>query len=1348
MAGLKEQGKKLGQRIRFYTSKEPFVDHTGFDDKPNLWRKPEFVAQVLYHAVEQRYYAPDKKTLIDIKNEFTNETKLEIDVEGLLEKEWLQIATCIVHIPATLRGSVHSLRKIKDCRNELLFLKTLKKDKNEGFLITEFEQLTEKYKQKNRVELSIENAKKAHIISIKDDTVKVNNVEYYDLIVQNWNEFLFLDYFYNKIYGEESNLIISKETLLEIHSDHKKKYTLTPCLPEMLASGLANETPDGYVITLLGANYCSDDTIDEAGALLWRIIENSKSSLSNECALMKWCRKMIIKCNHHCNVFKYLFRGERDPFCRAIVALLIKEPNLNESPTEYRKALLDYHMSRDLFALEFAERMANFKFAKDSKDAFDTLSAISKAQRGSTDDYLYFAQSSRDLISYLVGQIVKSHSCEDFPLDRINDLTKDIHLKPYLLWTFCFWLWEWKPELVPQLMHNTAITSALFAIQKKLVINVHTFEPEGEIRFRIASELFKHLLTVLQSTPEKPTGLKAKIIFDCLLATTIPQFQVKGLAPKLQREIQETTMKISKDIRNEFANRPNQYPIYDNHIHTKEKFYPLILRELFALGKALNSENNLPNATLDFNYEKISLILFFSKLSKDIPENSKLLKLPNYEVAQAILDCYLNTISAISAPSLDYETWNLKQVTPIFIPTTQNIEAIDWASAYILTEEENLANQFLNPLNLTFNKTGDEYDSYNRFIMDKLRAHLKILIDIYRKLIVRKITLSQRGILIESYLQKLENAILDITISYSLNEPDKRRFDIFNYIDERPTFKGREEELIPQLGEISNHFSAPNRDRLIAGLIRTDVLIRAVKLVETMTSEQDQKFLLNKINRLNLLEELEQIPSLNDIQFLLGTLTKYIQLQDKAKELLSFWDTNIVTRENGFLTNEIKVATYRAKLLIAFQANDLKAIEEVTEPEGDVYLNTTKLYPNNEKDFYRALYFLHNGDPQQAYSLYNDLIYRKDEDSTSIALNRFAAKIRCAEIEIDSVKKYNHYSEALSEWNLYQKKLPEGTSIEHIAVNLLHNRLVSLDAIERYDEFDGFYAELTYVERVKPGFFEIGVRNRIKRKMVPEAISLIKEAELFHKLKDDTIPEFVNAMRNLIPENEDPETLKDIISTLLTAKPDVLVKLIPDSVNDGKNPTLYILNEIVSAANNMLSNINALANVSDEDKYSDLINVSLNSSMKIHHWKASRANGGFSDSTLLNPGQIDIKIFGPNNEELAICEAFSLTYNSNKEIAKHCKKIFNYTASKKGLFILVYYKGREVSYLNKWEKYKDSIQNKVKFPESYRFEVGSFADSSGKHNNAAIRVGTSSHGNGIILYHVFINVNYKATAVK
>ncbi len=498
MPEIRDQAKSIGQKIRLYTVKELHDQYTGAQDQPDLWCKQEFIAQVLFHAGEQRYFAPDRTVLQETKDEFTSSTKLEINLDSLYKREWLQIVTGIVHIPSTIRGSIHSVRRVKDCRNELLFLKSLKTDRNESLLIANFEQLVEQYKQDNTIGLNIENAITAHLVTIDSEKVKINNIGYYDPVIDNWNEFLFLDFLYDRIYGDECHLIISKEKLFEIHSEHLKKFALTPGLNVMLALGLATESSDSYAVSLFDGNYCSHDILDEAGAILWRSLNTAFAALAHDQILMKWCRKIVVKGDHRCDTYRYLMRGEKDQFNRAAVALIMQEHSLEASPTEYRKALLDDHSGRDLTAVRFAERLANSDFVDDSKDAFDTMAAISRAHRATTDDYLYLAQSSRRIISYLVGQIVKSHSCEDFQIDQINDLTPNIHHKPYLLWILCFWIWEWKPELVPALMLNTVITSALFLIQRKFSITQHTFESATEIKYKITSELFKHLLTILQ----------------------------------------------------------------------------------------------------------------------------------------------------------------------------------------------------------------------------------------------------------------------------------------------------------------------------------------------------------------------------------------------------------------------------------------------------------------------------------------------------------------------------------------------------------------------------------------------------------------------------------------------------------------------------------------------------------------------------------------------------------------------------------------------------------------------------------------------------------------------------------
>lgn len=1344
MPDVNEQAKIIGMTMRLYSTKDHYQHDAETNDNPLLWRKQDFIAEVLFQTNEQIYFAPGRNMLEEIAADFTKLTGIEINIDELFNKHWLRIVTNIIYMPAAIRASINSARKISESKNELQFLRTIQIKRDEKLSVEDFEKMVENYQQKHSITLDLEKAKQAHVLSIDADSVKITNVGYYTPIIENWDQFTFLTFFQDKI-QENNKLIISKEKLTTLYIEHKRKYDLTPDLSDMLTSGLALEKDGQFEITLYNSRYCTHDTLEEAGALLWRKLSDSNEGMSPEQLMVLWCRKFVIPGNRESDIYKYLKPGEIDHFNRSAVAIIMNERDLDHGPDEYKKALLDYYMDRDVRTLQLAERLNSSDFPDAFEDAFDTMKAISGAQRWATDDYLYFAQSCRETISYLTGQLVKSHKCNDYIFDRINDLIPGIHEKPYLIWTLAFWIWQWRPELIPVLMPNTAMTSALFSISKKAEITSHIFETPTEIKSQTAIVLFKHLLTILQSDVRTSNQQKAKIIFDCLLTVIDPQYQIKGQDTRSQRVTSEDAKKLSEAIKQELQDRPDQYPIYNGQVNTQEKYYPELLLELFIKVSALKRNNRYNNGTVDFHYTKLELLLYLAKLSDRISARGNKYELQHYDVALVMQQCYLETITVTSITTKDYETWKPKEVIPIFLPATQNIQAIDWAALYLHLEDENLSLSFLNPANLTFNTTGDEYDPYNRFIIDKLRIHLRVLITTYQQLKKRESLLRRQGVLLNNSLVRLQNAIMDIVLPYSTNDPLKHRYDIFNSIDERPTFSNSQSELIPELGKVSNHFSAADRERLIKALLQTDVFVRTLKLIETMTSEQDQALLQNALNTQDTVDELKNVSTFTDIQFIMSILSKHQQFQDKASDALAYWEDVTKSREDSILSNEIMATTYRTKLILAFQSNDLNAIDVVPEPEGTIYFHNTRLYPNNEKDFYRALYHFKNDNPEQAYKLFNELVYRKDDDTITVALNRFAAKIHWAEKETDPIKKNNLFAEALSEWNDYQKSLRADISLDVIEDKLLHNKLAAFNALERYEEFDSLYGSLSYIDRLRPGFFEIGVKNRLMRKMKPEAISLVKEATEYHRHKDGTVPSFIKEMNDLIVENHDPETFKEVFNTLLSSNPENLVKLIPSSVNDAENINGYILNCLVKTVHEMLSNINSVSEISKEDKYSDLIIMGLNGLLSFHHWRASSARGGYANSKLSNPGEIDFAIYASNNQELAVCEALKLTGENNYEVQKHSVKIFNYTPSKQGLFLLVYYKGPETNFLKSWEKYKNSIINEVEFPESYQFNNNSFIDLSSNFNNAAIRIGTSGHGeNGFILHHVFMNINYKA----
>ena len=98
-----------------------------------------------------------------------------------------------------------------------------------------------------------------------------------------------------------------------------------------------------------------------------------------------------------------------------------------------------------------------------------------------------------------------------------------------------------------------------------------------------------------------------------------------------------------------------------------------------------------------------------------------------------------------------------------------------------------------------------------------------------------------------------------------------------------------------------------------------------------------------------------------------------------------------------------------------------------------------------------------------------------------------------------------------------------------------------------------------------------------------------------------------------------------------------------------------------------------------------------------------------------------------------------------KLVIYYLEKIFNYYHQRSAFLILVYDIGIEGDDFNKkWLHYKTKIIPKARFNDVYKL-VSPINDLTVEFGmeNSAIKVGQSLHESGVIIYHIFININYK-----
>jgi len=315
--------------------------------------------------------------------------------------------------------------------------------------------------------------------------------------------------------------------------------------------------------------------------------------------------------------------------------------------------------------------------------------------------------------------------------------------------------------------------------------------------------------------------------------------------------------------------------------------------------------------------------------------------------------------------------------------------------------------------------------------------------------------------------------------------------------------------------------------------------------------------------------------------------------------------------------------------------------------------------------------------------------------------------------------------------------LPEGTSLDSIQEKVWANKLEGWNGAKLDLEFDREYMELEKVVQLHPRFLAIRIKNFVRRHMQVQALVLLGEAEEYHQLADGNVPPFITELRKLAYNETIEEYLREQYNLIFSAAPEALVKIVSRNINAYNTVPLFLLSELCNSANDMLTNINSISSIKLEDKYSDLLALSLGNRLINYGWKVGPARGGFSASHKRNPGEIDFSIYS-RSEKISICEAMILSGKRTSVQQSHNFKIFNYSHTRDFFYMIVYYTGKDFD--RDWDSYHTNCSSVIKFPPG--FKLKSRWQELPEFGNHSLKVGKTLHGGGTHLFHLFININY------
>lgn len=333
---------------------------------------------------------------------------------------------------------------------------------------------------------------------------------------------------------------------------------------------------------------------------------------------------------------------------------------------------------------------------------------------------------------------------------------------------------------------------------------------------------------------------------------------------------------------------------------------------------------------------------------------------------------------------------------------------------------------------------------------------------------------------------------------------------------------------------------------------------------------------------------------------------------------------------------------------------------------------------------------------------------------------------------IKSINEYEAFLDSLTEPEraLAVKYSEETSAIELIA------------SVVREDEirFDQIVSTLLPKEKFKDDIVIMICDFYIKRSLHDIAFTFITHAEAYYVQNGLVFPARIESKKNDLRDDKLFEKIRITLNEIRNLPPSDIPRIGPRFRNGVDSIQGFVLEEILSGLRLITKKIRAIESIRGEDKYSDVLQATLDLRLQIWGWTIGDQNRGGAPLGVNGPGRIDLTIKGKN--DLTLIEAFILKGKNKAEVTKHVLKCKDYLPNLEYYFILIYYKGRKANFSKTWSSYSKDVLN-IRYPAEMKLDKRqSFVDITDKSTEVAnFKIAFTKHGDKTVLYHIMVDLS-------
>ena len=1186
-----------------------------------------------------------------------------------------------------------------------------------------------------------------------DEAVFPRGIRYWlhslDEIKSNANEIEFLSYIQKTKNSDIGKLIIKKSVLYDVLIKHKEVYTNFN-IDEFISKyfeknqdnsevklvshsrfligrsfqilidkikNLKHKSTKNYFLNLKNVTDYRD-IMGSIGGKLWNLYVEEYSSVDNN-TLLKWLECISSISEDFWDCTEYMSRSACNSFLDISLDLISKEPDIIGWHEEPEKLVWEDNHYIPLNSSPFIEFPAHLiKSSLYMKRQW--LLEFSKFNHSFP--FIDSRENLRFLIHIIIKDALKNRN-ERFA--KLLDLSKD---RPFLLEYTLFCISHNYPELIPILLTHESTISLGLSIIKKVEYRKDTID---ESDYLISgTKLYKKSFDLALLHIKKIEN-KAQYIFEILI-DLMKDFYLKN-------QYSPADKNLKKEIENRFS-------YVNNTIEKDANLFENIFTDFISCIHQNTQNNNSEYGYLPIPELKILFWLISVIEKKNSSHKTEQLK----SVTTCIYKIYTIEINRLKVT----KNGEIKAVR--WFKDQEEIETLPWESFFKhldsrkLTTLSTLHNEIEVNIPEKFedgSKNKSYFDETVKTTAYKIRLHLYIFIQGYIKL---------KKANNHSNISLLESTLNNLISWYNLDDFKNNKINIFDTNYELSNFGNSTYDLASNIGKLLNFASSKN---FIASIIKNnnDVGFFA-RILRNTVSESDRKLILAKLDKKNIDEYLNNTFSTTEIQQLIIDLAEEKDKVSLLPEIIDYGD-----KHSNPNNKEWKKFSYTYKLLVAAQTGNMEDVEQIHNNNKDIINSFASNSKKEYEDiflFYKALCAF-NTKPEEGYKLYNHIL-GKNSRNVTVALNRFASKIRWALQEADY--RNNLLQTALDEWEVYEQSSLEN-ELRPVQENSILNKLICYRYLAKNIEFDNLWSNLNDELRYSTQLIEIRIDFLKSLKREKDLKKYISNIADYHKDSDNKLPEKVNLL--IKKDDKQKLTVESKIETLpdkdLKGLSDAFVRINKRETNDFiqiiRNEKLdkevfFIEHLLLRTLERMLDQKMLFNGRSGEDKYTQLASMLLKA--KFHffdNWVIqTQSPGGKSktsigkpseeeDPTDTNMGERDL-IIEHQNRQITIIEALRLNGLSTSKIEDHIACFDRYDNIGLEFYVVLTYYEKNKDFNETWIKYKEVVRN-YDFKESkLKSKDNNIEDLSHIWNRGNIKIAKTQHIKNEYscnMYHIFID---------